>query len=204
MLTLYKSDIDWDYEWDYSMGLLENNGWAKTVSGSAASSMIDSGQKLTSAYGAYVRLAAPSQYLTMNSGIIEVRAVCSYQIGSTDATGGGCQNLRIGLSNGTNGIATVVNGSTRSGATQIGLKLMNASSGNPSAATHVAPWVSGEEHTIRLVLNNGVADVFVDGALKMDNIGSSTIYYTTMTAVWSQSQLNGETILKYVKLKKIA
>ena len=43
-----QSDVDsWDYEWNYTDGLLENNGWTHTISGTATSSMTVGGLKVS-------------------------------------------------------------------------------------------------------------------------------------------------------------
>lgn len=195
------SDIDWDLEWDYTMGLLENNGWTKDVSGTASTSMQEQGEQLLSNYSAYVRLNPPSAYATMTSGVMEVEASCTY------STGGGtnpssAQNLRLALSNGTNGNAICVNGSTAAGSTGQGLKLQTNS--NPRLCEYLSAWVSGSTHTVRLVLNNGSGEVWLDGVLIKSNIASSTIVNTVATRIWCQNAGGGSypTYIKSVKLKK--
>ena len=39
---------EWDYEWDYTMGLLSNNGWEKKVSGTASETLTSTGDSLKS------------------------------------------------------------------------------------------------------------------------------------------------------------
>jgi len=195
------SDIDWDLEWDYTMGLLENNGWTKESSGTAPSSMVTEGQRIQSAMNSWIRLNPPSAYTAITSGIMEVVASCTYMTGIPGSQPvATSQNLRLCLSNGANGIHTLVNGGDGGASTGIGLKIMD--NGTPYLCTLISPWVSGAEHTVRLILNNGIGEVWVDGVKVVGSVDASSILYASATRIWSQNSNNQPTILKSVKLKK--
>lgn len=201
LLTLGESDIDWDLEWDYTMGLLENNGWTKETSGTASSAMQTGGQRIQSAMNSWIRLNPPSAYTAITSGVMEIVASCAYTTGYPGSQPvAASQNLRICLSNGTNGIQTLVNGGNGGASTGVGLKIMD--NGTPYLCTLISPWVSGAEHTVRLILNNGIGEVWVDGTKVVGSVNASSILYATATRIWSQNSNNQPTILKSVKLKK--
>lgn len=191
MLQSGGAEETWDYEWDYSMGLLEDNGWTKTISGTATSSMSENGQKLTSAFNSYVRLDNPN-FSTMDVGVLEVRLSAKYSTGSV------YQNFRISLSNGSNGVQVYAN----AGSTGIGLKLLDNAA--PAKGTLLAPFESGSEHTIRVELNHTTGAVYMDGTLLNANVDVSTMLYCVATRIWSQNQAGNDskTIIKSVKIRK--
>ena len=195
MLQSGGAEKAWDYEWDYSMGLLEDNGWTKTTSGTATSSMSENGQKLTSAMNSYVRFENP-HFSTMDVGVLEVRLSAKYLDGS------GTQNFRISLSNGSNGVQVYANRATVSGSTGRGLKLLD--NAIIHKGTLLAPFESGSEHTIRVELNHTTGAVYMDGTLLNANVNVSSMLYCSATRIWSQNQVgnDSETIIKSVKIRK--
>ena len=65
-------DNVWDYEWDYTDGLLSNNGWSKYSSGSSATeSLVSDGVKLTSNSSAEIRMYK-EDWTTHNKALMEV------------------------------------------------------------------------------------------------------------------------------------
>ena len=194
-------DESWNYEWEYTAGLLENNGWTKTTLGTTTSTMTSAGQRLTSSINSYVRLEHPS-FAVVDVGVLEVVASVVYASGGNNDTGRGSQNMRLSISNGENGIQVYVNGDTSSNSIGIGLKLMD--NNDPRLGTFLAPFESGSEHTIRLELNHNTGAVWLDRVLIRDNIDTSTILYCPASRIWSQNQVgNGsETIIKSVKIRK--
>lgn len=73
MYPIRQPVIDWDVVWDYTMGLPEDNGFTKTVSGNSPQAEIQQdGLQITVALGTdYIRYE-PTDYLTCNEGIWEI------------------------------------------------------------------------------------------------------------------------------------
>ena len=174
----------WDFEWNYRDGLLSDNGWTKTISGTASESIDDTGLILRSSIGSYVRLS--NSNFIMPVGVLEV--VCA--IPEYSAINGN-QNLRISLSNGTNGAQVYVN-------TDFWRVMDSTAAGS---GTPVAPFSANQEYTIRLELDNESFYVFVNDALTYEG-SSSSIVYCTRTSLWSQNQGGGASIIKSIKIKR--
>lgn len=175
----------WDYEWNYRDGLLSNNGWTKTISGAASESIDDTGLILRSDLGgdtgSYVRLS--NSNFIMPVGVLEV--VCT--ITGTS----GSYNLRIGLSNGTNGAQVYENTGF--------WRVMDSTT--VDRGTPVAPFSANQEYTIRLELDNESFSVFVNDALTYEG-SASTIVYGAVTHLMSQNQVSGVSIIKSIKIKR--
>lgn len=173
----------WDYEWDYSQGLLSANGWEKTVSGSASETLAANGVKLSSAGSSYCRVEKTDYKAAQVVMLVE----CDIPAIAATATS---VNLRISVSNGTNGIQICENNGR--------WQLYDAD--YAADRTPIKTFATGT-HTVRLQLDNGVGAVWIDGELCASNVASSSILYSGRTLIMSQNQ-SGYSVIKSVKLKK--
>lgn len=177
---------EWDYEWDYSMGLLSSNGWTKYVSGSATETLVSNGVQLKSPNSGYVTLRNPDRF-NLSKGVIECVLRCN-----NFNTSYNVQNFRVCFSNGTNGIQVY--------APKRVLRIMDAAA--VASGTSLGVNLStNTDYTIKIVLDNGYGQVWLNGSMLRDNIDASTMYYAGNTSIWSQNQRNNYTIVKSVKLK---
>lgn len=159
----------WDYEWDYTMGKLDaQTGWATDSSGTSSSTLISDGEKFTannsSFYQAYIVNGGDLTSLrkfTDGYGTIEV--VC-YGVWN-NATSGTRTNLRIhAVKDSTNRLCVFpANGKWR---------LYKASGANTSqtANTAIANCSNNTEYTVKIVLRDTVADVYINGTKVVDSV----------------------------------
>lgn len=176
---------EWDYEWDYTMGLLSNNGWEKKVSGTASETLTSTGDSLKSSGNGYVYVH--KEDFDVPIGVIEV----TFYV--TGFAGLAPTNTRICFSNGAKGIQICSPGGQ--------LRLFD--SNIPNKGTILGAKLAGNiDYTLRLVLNGQVGEVWLDGVRLISDVDISTIYYSAKTAIWSQEQNNYETVVKSVKLRK--
>ena len=165
----------WDYEWDYTDGTLSaEDGWASTTSGTASSAITDSGLGLTSNSNSYIRFENSNFFVT--SGVMEV----VINTGNIDAAQ---QNIRIGLSNGTNGIQIYGTVDPVAGKWFV----LSDSTTVFSGATRVGQFENNTDYTFRFYLNGTTADVMVDGEYKVTDVDITTINYASRTCVMSQN-----------------
>lgn len=173
----------WDYEWNYSQGLLSANGWEKAVSGSASETLAANGVKLSSAANSYCRVEKTDYKAAQVVMLVE----CDIPAIAATATS---VSLRISVSNGTNGIQICENNGQ--------WQLYDAD--YAANRTPIKTFATGT-HTVRLQLDNGVGAVWIDGEMCASNVSTSGILYSTRTLIMSQNQ-NGYSVIKSVKLKK--
>ena len=159
-MMLEKSEPgEWDYEWDASKGLLQNNGngWTYTVVGSTGYACAISGDHLqfrgsSSNYKVY---SYPTNYAI---GVLEV------EINVYSSNG----IMQIWLSDGEHGIAVYA----RPGSSY-GIYLGSGTSG-----TKLTGLTNNTKHTVRLVMKpNLLGDVYVDDVLKTEDVDLSTNSY---------------------------
>lgn len=182
MIKLQEQSSDWDYEWDYTQGLLSSNGFTKTISGTeAAEALQEDGVLISSAFGSYIRFDAVQP--TMSVGVGEYLVV----LNESNATG--AQNLRLCLSNGTNGVQVYVNSSR--------WRIMNRD--NPSAGTIIANAVNGETYRVRLELGETASDVYINGTKVAENVPNSSTIYCPANRLFQQN--GGSTLVQSVKYK---
>lgn len=173
----------WDFEWDYTMGLPENNGMTKTISGTVlVYSLTEDGLNISTNNSSYVALALPTT--TMTTGVAE----CTFI--PHNSTNGGTQNLRLNASNGSNGGATLM--------TTGYFRRMDNSSG-PNIATAFYRYVNDTEYTERIVLKGTKFDVYINGELALQDSPCSSILFCTVNRVMIQNTLSGY----YTTIKKI-
>lgn len=162
----------WDYEWDYTMGKLESQtGWSTDKSGTSSSSIISDGEKFTANNSSYYQPYIVSggdltslRRFTDGYGTIEV--VC-YGVWN-NSTSGNRYNLRIqAVKDTTNRLVVFpANGKWRL------MKVSNANSSN-SSNTVIANASNNTEYTVRIVLRNTVADVYINGTKVAEGVTAS-------------------------------
>lgn len=143
---------EWDYEWDYTKGLLdkEGNGFEKITSGGGAS-IIDTYLRFSGSSSSYTSYAMPTFYTT---GVMEAEML----------TGTNAQ-MRLYFGNGEYGI---------------GVRLQTSSSykGIYLGSTVTTKLVTAESSTkykVRLVLKGTTADVYVDDTLVLPDEDVTTL-----------------------------
>lgn len=185
MMQAQQPSSQWDYEWDYSQGLLSSDGWDKTISGTASESIVSNGLKLSSASTGYIRLS--NDNYNISAGVMEVLInVPQYSTYNTD------ENNRICLSNGSKGITLYPNSGK--------WRVMNNSS--PGSGTALADFVINTDYTIQLILDGGYASALINGASVLSGWDINNGVYSSRTAIWSQKQRGGYALIKSIKIRK--
>lgn len=181
---------EWDYEWDYTQGLPDANGWTKVVSGTATATLQSNGVKLANAsVSSYITYRNPSEF-NLAKGVIEATFI--FNRGAAAYQG----YARLCFGNGVDGTQISIN------ATDLSVRLYDDA--NPRYGTLLTTLVNNTEHTFKLVLDNGIGSVYMDGVLLASNIASSTMYYSANTSFWHQASQNANksySVWKSVKLK---
>ena len=176
----------WDYEWNYSDGLPENNGITKTTSGTSTITMTSDGLKVSNAANSWVRYTLPTA--TMTAGIIE----CTF-VGLFNSSAQGSQNLRLCASNGTNGGHTLE--------CMDKFRLLDTTLG-PYRGTAIADYENSTEYTVRIELNGSTFDVYINGQAVVSGVQCSGIYYATGNFVMVQNTGNSYyAIIKSIRAK---
>lgn len=172
---------EWDIEWDYTMGMPENNGFEKTIIPDSNSKMLDDGVLLVGK-GGYVRYNP--LIATCKSGTVE--AVVVFKQIHQGATG-----FRLLLSDGTSGIQIYVNRNY----------IFYAVKRNSDAANELLPVSIVEtnvEYTLRLEFDNYEIRIFLNGELALQK-PRCEILWCVANRIFQQD--GGETILKSIKYK---
>lgn len=96
LLAQKPSSEQWDYVWNYTDGMPEDNGATLATSGTQSAVMKSDGLEISTRTG-YRAYRFPS--LQTNSGVIEVDFIPPQNLGTE-------QNIRVGYSNGSSGFQT--------------------------------------------------------------------------------------------------
>ncbi len=160
----------WDFEWDYSMGKLEEqSGWTYAKSGTAASSLISDGEKVyANNSGAYFQINPQDDnpILNMPNGYGTLEVTCYGKF--YNSTGKGTRNARI-----------FVAGDTASGNSRIqvyafnGKWRINAAAGDNNPA--IADASNNTVYTIRIALKGSAADIYVNNVLCVEDYDLSSL-----------------------------
>lgn len=175
----------WDFEWDYTMGLPENNGMTKTVSGSPTITMQSNGLKIANSNGGYVRYDFART--STQTGIVEVTFIGDF---SPTAR---YNNVRALISNGSKGgnFCTPFNE----------FRIMDTA-GYADTFTYVQDMEVNIEHTVRIVLKGTTFDMYIDGVKAVADFSCSVTEYTTANRVFvQQTQSPNYAILRSMKIK---
>ena len=173
--------IDWDVVWDYTMGLPEENGFEKVVSGSPSIQMVLNGLNITP-YGGYVSYT-PTEFEICNEGIYE-ETIIYYAFSNSNGN-------RMLLSNGSYGLQIFIvegriNFNNGMDNTQLGIAYNIATS---------------KEYIIRIERLNGVNRIYLDGEKIYETEVISGSYVTGNRIFF---QYGGEYLLKSIKFRKIS
>lgn len=172
---------DWDVVWDYTMGLLEENGFEKNADGSPLIEMTGNGLHIIP-YGGYVRYT-PIGFETCNEGICE-ETITYYAFSNSNGN-------RMILSDGISGLQIYV----------ISAQIRFNNGMNNSKLTIADDLVLQKEYVIRIERIGGINKIFLDG----DKIHETEVVsgsFTTGNRIFFQS--GGEYLLKSIKFKKIS
>jgi hypothetical protein len=177
------SEEQWDYVWNYTDGMPEYNGFVKTKTGSASSTMTENGVVLTVPEPSidYVIYSFPITQTI--SGIVEVEVRFDFLPSSNTS-----QGFRLCLSNGTTGGQIMCPNK--------GLCLMT--SNTPSSAEKITDVSTGLWYVIRIVLRGPVFDVYLNGSKIVSNRNNLSIY-ASQTRLMQQA--GGQTTIRSIKYK---
>lgn len=180
--------IDWDVAWDYTMGLPEDNGFTKTVSGNSPQAEIQQdGLRITVAMGTdYIRYE-PTDYPTCNEGIWEIELSFA-KLPFNDG-------VRMILSDGEKGCQIYVRATSSDGQYAV---LYNTGSGQ----TQILNVNPNAQYILRIERRNGHNTVYIDDIQVYESDVESTSYTLGNRLFFHKSPL--DTTLKSMKFKKIS
>ena len=186
----------WDFEWDYTQGKLEDQtGWAIDKSGTASSSLISTGEKITTLNSSYFQIYPRSdgihadlrRFDTNGYGVVEASASGYFSTGNVP-------NLRITAAASTTKRVTLYpcNGKWR---------VMD--NNTITAGTAIADYADNTEYTIRIVLKDTTADIYINGTLVKADQSTATTLYGGINSPMGQNMGSGRyAVLKSFKIKK--
>ena len=178
-------DNTWDYEWDYTDGLLSANGWTKWVSGTASESLVSDGVKLTSNSSGEIRMYK-SDWTTHKKALMEVTLYFS-------SLNSGTINNRVSLGNSDGYTVTFFPCNAY-------WRPQNHTTASSCLSTVSA--TANTTYTLRLLLIDGVGFVWVNNALIAYPVSPGTMVTKfSYPLVNSQKQNNGYGIFQSIKLK---
>lgn len=182
----------WDYEWDYSDGLLENDpSWTKEISGTASSSMTQSGLALSSSSNSYIRYKRTDSDFNVSKGVLEF----TLNTGDVYAEQ---QNIRACLSNGTNGVQIYA---PRDG-TQSKF-VVSTGTGVTAGALFLANYTNNTDYTFRFEIDGTTAKVMINGEYVAQNIDTTSVNYSANTVFMSQNATGKTWYLKSIRFKEL-
>lgn len=182
-------DYDQDVAWDYTMGLVEENGFEKFVEGSPLIEMTENGLRIIP-YSGYVRYT-PKNYELCNEGIFEV----ALNIRNLPRGNG----FRMTLSNGVEDSA-----GNNIEALQIYVNSFIRNSAKYQRADNdsiISDITLNTEYIFRIERRDGVNYVYLNGK-KIKESTDSVSEYATGNRIFFQS--GGGYLLKSIKFKKIS
>ena len=179
----------WDYEWDYTDGLLTDNGWSQgNWNTGGVATMTEDGLELTSANSSNISFRK-LDYL-VSSGIMEVTLSGTYNTSTAYI------NTNVCLSNGTTGVNFITpkgNGGVRNNSTV-------------GSCTTFGAVPTGTDYTVRLALDGNSGNIAIDNIVKWrtNNVSGTSLTYAATTRVCSESQQSGySTIVKSIRIKRL-
>ena len=184
------ASYDWDYEWDYTDGLLTSNGWTQTNwNTGGVATMTETGLKLTSNGNTNIMFKNTSY--NMAKGVMEVTLAETYNTSTANINGNIC------LSNGTTGINII------SPKGKVGIR-NNSTLAN---CTTFATLSSATDFILRICLDGNVGRVCVDGekVWETSDVNANNISnYGSNTRLGSESQQSGYyTLIKSIRIKRL-
>lgn len=186
MQPIRQSVIDWDVVWDYTMGLPEDSGFTKTVSGNSPQAEIQQdGLRITVA-GVYDYIRYnPTDYPTCNEGIWEIElSFAKLPL---------IEGVRMILSDGEKGCQIYV----RATGDQYAV-LYNTG----SVQTQILNVNPNAQYILRIERRNGHNTVYIDDIQVYESDVESTIYTLGNRLFFQRSPLDAT--LKSMKFRKIS
>lgn len=180
--------IDWDVVWDYTMGLPEDNGFTKTVSGNSPQAEIQQdGLRITVAMATdYIRYD-PTDYPTCNEGIWEIElSFAGLPIN---------EGVRMILSDGEKGCQIFIRAISGDGKYAV---LYNAE----NIQTQILRADPNVQYILRIERRNGYNTVYLNDAQIYESDIESRAYTTGNRLFFQNSPIDAT--LKSVKFKKIS
>lgn len=179
-------DIDWDLEWDYTMGLPENNGFTKTISGNYVyDELINEGLKIEiSTYESYLRYV-PTDYETCSEGIYEIKLFITSVPTNVNLLNG----IRLLLSDGVSGNQICINGNQ--------IKYISG-----DGQIKIADMPYEEDFIIKIESIENKNYVYLNNELIYQSSIDSTLYATGNRLFFQSTPLRA--LLKSIKFKKIS
>lgn len=179
------SCVWWDYEWKPSDGVLEDNGWTKTTSGTASETITSDGLVLSADTGTSNKISFSNYSLAYKSILMEI--VVRF---TSVPESGYCLELQVG---------TDKNTSHKGG---LRLSVNNATwTGNGTASTEVE---TGVDYNVVIGIagnmdgGNPTTYAFVDD-VKLNTGGRNATYQTVLI----QQMNGGSAIIKSIKVKNL-
>lgn len=182
----------WDYEWDYTMGKLEEQpGFNVDISGTASTTMVTDGEKFVSNSNAYCQVYIPSsgvqganRYMNNGYGVLEVEFYGKFNKSN------GAHNFRITAAQSSSKRVTLCQSGTS-------LKWRIFDANTPGNGTAIASCSDGN-YKVKIVFKDTVADIYINDVLVKANQSTSTTVYGSSNSVMHQ---NGGGSSYYAKLK---
>lgn len=184
--------VYWNFEWDYSMGRLEDQQyWHADIAGTCSSTLEENGQKLVAAAlsGRNISIVpADADYYRIINGKGTIEAVASLHETASTTVG---FKLGIGPANGVEragGILTTTAG-----------QMFNTYIG--STETPIISVQNDRDYTFRLVMDGNVGYVYLDGQLvKTIEAPADTVYAGRCQVGWQNGGSGNYCLLKSVKI----
>ena len=170
----------WDYVWKSADGLPNNNGAELYLGGTGEAEITSDGLKISAPGNTTNYIAYRYTQYNFSSGIIEVDF--------TPHIINDGQNLRIAMSNGSNGAATQMS--------QTEVKVYNGAS--------ICQYTNDVKNTLRLHLRGNVWDLYLNGTLEQSNLPKVTNYTTTTQVMYQAGGTGGYVVLHSIKIKEDA
>ena len=176
---------EWDYEWDYTKGLPQNNGWNVSTSGSTSETLASTRLETGAANSAY-RYYSPSG-ASVSKGVMEV------VFNTAQPFNGNYQQMcQFRIGNSTYCLFMVVTGNKC-------LRFWN----NSSVANATPVYTALQDRTyykVRIVLNESVGEIYVNDT-KVATVDTTTTTYKGGTRWGVQSTGNAKAYWQSVKVK---
>ena len=188
----------WDFEWDYTMGKLEDQtGWGTDKSGSGTSAIIADGEKIYTGGNSYYQIyigsdgsLASLRNFTSGYGVMEVVMRGKYNSAKT--------NLRI---------TAAVSSTKRVTLFQHNGEWRVMDHQQIADCTPIADAANDTEYKVRIELKDTVADIYLNDVLiKADQDTSATLYGTSNCIMHQNGNDNTGTnyyvVVKSLKIKQ--
>ena len=192
-LMRWQTAPEWDFEWDYSMGKLEEQtGWAIDTLGTTSSTLQSNGQKVTAAgtnsyYQIYPSREGNLAWLrTMPNGIGVIECEVYIHLVNTNH-----QNCRINI---------VESSSNRFCIYQAAGKWRKMDNNAMQSGTAIADFTNNTTTIVRLEMNGSSVNVYLNNSLA-GTISTSGTLYGSSNSIMPQNMGTGYIILKTFKLR---